>query len=175
MLKRTGLMPMTNISSNTVKGGLGDFFGWIPFPKTSYSLKTICRSRQNPPGGTVLVGGLGTTPEKLFHPISDSDTSCPGWNQMLPRQLRKKKMKKNPSFKSKLLLFQWELIKELSLEKDWGFCAVKATRLPNTTSKSIPNAKAPSGWIYWLWAAGSEDGHHMGDNTEAARLGQSEI
>ena len=39
------------------------------------------------------MGGLGTPSEKLLHLISDWDTSCPAWNQILPRQLQKRKKK----------------------------------------------------------------------------------
>lgn len=101
MLKRTGPVPMTVIFfSNIVENGLEQAFDWIPLHTTFCSLQTICWRRQTTPGEAVLVGGLGTPSEKLLHLISDWDTSCPAWNQILPRQLqkRKKKKKKNPTF-----------------------------------------------------------------------------
>jgi hypothetical protein len=90
MLKRAGPTLTASILWNIVEVRLKGGFGWIPLHISSCFLHAICRSRQKAPGGLVLLRGLGTVPEKLFHPISDSDTSSPGWNQMLPRQMKKK-------------------------------------------------------------------------------------
>lgn len=181
-----GPVPTTDIFSSPVKGGLEDICGRIYYIKSPTPCKLFVEAA---PGKTV--GGLGTVPEKLFHPISDSDTSCPGWNQVLPRQLQRRKWRKTQLFRSQLLQFKWEFTKWLSLDKDWGSCVEKATWLPHTTSESIPSAKTPRGQTHPLWLGGSVEqndlgvgytwtpqillGVHLVDNTNTARLERSEI
>lgn len=111
MLKKTGPMPVTIIFSDIVESGLENFFDWIPLHTTSYSLQTIFGSRLTSPGKTVLITGLGTTPENTISPHFWLRYFLPSLELDIAKTAVGKKWRKTQLFKSKLLLFKWALIK----------------------------------------------------------------
>lgn len=107
MLKRqtcaTDLLAFSNIVEWARKGLWLNPITYDLLLSADYLLKEADHSRGGSPVGVTREPHQKTTPPHFW-----LGYFRPAWNQILPRQLQKrKKKKKNPTFKSKLLLFKW--------------------------------------------------------------------